>query len=163
MNSQTFDQLLTRDIDDLTELAGELDRDSRSALLKSAAGALSDPRGPFPLKLVRFVQALASPEEGYIRSDDAEGAASALIQTYHVDDPRDRLAALRALSVVIANVEVVEKPLARSILTTFEQARRDSSLEVREFADEILTGENDVFQILRAPTGSKALAANKRN
>lgn len=153
MNSQTFGRLLTRDIDDLTALAGRLDHDSRSALLKSAAEALSDRRRPFRLKLVRFVQALASPEEGYIQSDAANEAASALIQTAHADDPGDRLAALRALAVVIANVQMVEEMLARSILATFEQARTDSSDEIRRFADEVLS-QDYLSKILTAPTGN---------
>jgi hypothetical protein len=149
MKTETLDDLLTRDIDDLMALAVDLRPDARSAMLAAAAERLSSPALPFRMKLIGFVQALASLPNG-MHADPAEHIAAALITAAHADDPAERLAALRALALVALHTQHRNVALAHSMLATFEHARIDSSSEIRAFAGEIRSPENPVFRRLIA-------------
>lgn len=146
--TETLTDLLVDDIDDLTSLAVGLAPDRRNALLMSAADLLARPAHQFRFKLIGFIQALAATRDSTLNGQAAEKAAIALIPAAHATDPRERLAALRALAVVIAHTEDVNLALAHSILATFEHARIDSSREVAAFAAEILSDDNPVFRRL---------------
>jgi hypothetical protein len=147
MAPQTIDDLLASDADDLTALATNLDADVRIDLLRSSAQVLSRSGMPFRQKLLGFIQALASPDEGEL-SGVPDVLARALITTAHADDPSDRLAALSALAVVTAHTRSLSVAIADAILATFEHARKDTSTEVRDFADEVLSTGNYVCRVL---------------
>lgn len=148
MCTETLDNLLGSDIDDLTALAGEVRSDARNALLTAAAEALARPDLPSRLKLIRFVQALAAAAESSLNHPAAEGVTVPLITAAHADDPTERLAALRALAVVASQTEAANPALTHSILATFEHARVDANDEIRAFAGEILSAGNPVFRQL---------------
>jgi hypothetical protein len=147
MAPQTIDDLLASDADDLTALATSLDVDARIDLLRSSAQVLSRAGMPFRQKLLGFIQALASPDDGEL-SGVPDILARALIATAHADDPSDRLAALSALAVVTAHARRLTVEMADAILATFEHARKDSSSEIRDFADEVLSTGNYVCRVL---------------
>jgi hypothetical protein len=147
MAPQTIDDLLARDVDDLTALATNLDADIRIDLLKSSAQVLSRGGMPYRQKLLGFIQALVSPDEGELNRVP-EILIRALISTAHADDPSDRLAALSALAVVTAQTRRRSVAMADAILATFEHARKDTSSEIRDFADEVLSPGNYVCRVL---------------
>ena len=155
MSTQTLDELLVSDIDDLTALSSGLGSDARHALLSAAAEALGRPDLPSRLKLIRFVQALAASERA-LSDSVAESVAVPLITAAHADDPTERLAALRCLAVVTSQTETTNLALTHSILATFEHARIDSSLEIRAFASELLSADNPVFRRLIAVEAATA-------
>ena len=150
MNTESIDDLLTRDIDDLTEIAGQLDSATRTELLCDAATALSRSSLPLRLKLIRFVQALAASDDASVDAHATDRAARALVAAVHGDDPTDRLAALRALAVIVANAPKLSDSMAHSVLTALEEARDDSSSEVRDLADELASDGNYIFERLIA-------------
>jgi hypothetical protein len=156
MSTETLENLLARDIDDLTSLAAGTQSDSRNALLRMAAEALARPDGPYRLKLIRFVQALAAASGATLSGRAAEGIAVPLIAGTHSDDPTERLAALRALAVVTSHAESTALALAHSILATFEHARLDSSADIRALAGEILSTDHPVFRQLISGEASMA-------
>jgi hypothetical protein len=137
MTTQTLDELLVSDIDDLTELAANVRPDARSALLYAVAEGLRRPALQSRLKLIRFVQALAASSDSL---DDAvaDSVVVPLIAATHADDPTERLAALRSLAVVAAHMHTTSPALRRSVLPTFEEARSDSVSEIRALANELL-------------------------
>jgi hypothetical protein len=148
MSTETLEDLLTRDIDDLTLLAGQVQPDARNALLTAAAKALTLPDGPYRLKLIRFVQALAATSDAALNGAAVESVAVPLITRAHTDDPVERLAALRALAVVTFRAESTNVALTHSILATFEHARIDSASDIRALAGQILSPDNPVFRQL---------------
>lgn len=150
MTTATIDDLLALDIDDLTSMADDLSPDARNALLASAARALGRPALASRLKLLRSVQALAATSEPTLSHETTEAVAVRLITGAHADDPTERLAALRALAVVALGARDLSLALTHPILATFEHARIDSSSEIRDFANEILSPENPVFRELIA-------------
>ena len=147
MTRATIDDLLELDIDDLTTMADDLPPDARNSLLTSAARALGRPSAS-RLKLLRSVQALAATSEPTLSRETTEAVAVGLITGARADDPAERLAALRALAVVAVNAR--DLALTPLMLATFEDARIDSSSEIRDFANEILSPENPVFRELIA-------------
>jgi hypothetical protein len=155
MSTQTLDELLVSDIDDLTELSSTIGSDARHALLSAAAEALGRPDLPSRFKLIRFVQALAASEPTFSDSA-AESVAVPLITAAHANDPTERLAALRCLAVVTSRTETRNLALTHSILATFEHARIDSSPEIRAFANELLSADNPVFRRLIAVEAATA-------
>lgn len=155
MSTQTLDELLVSDIDDLTALSSGIGSDARHALLSAAAEALGRPDLPSRLKLIRFVQALAASERA-LSDSAAESVAVPLITAAHADDPTERLAALRCLAVVTSQTETTNLALTHSILATFEHARIDSSPEIRAFANELLSADNPVFRRLIAVEAAMA-------
>jgi hypothetical protein len=146
--AETLTDLLVDDIDDLTTRAAGLPPNRRNALHTLAADVLARPAHPFRFKLILFIQALAATREPALNRHAAEKAAVALIPCAHADDASERLAALRALAVVVAHTDDVNLALAHSILATFEHARIDSSREVSAFAAEMLSADNRVFRRL---------------
>jgi hypothetical protein len=100
MSTATIANLLEQDVDDLTSTANDLEPKARNELLTLAAKALIGPAQPTRLKLLRFVQALAA-AGNYLTSPELEEITIGLITAAHVDDPTERLAALRALAVVV--------------------------------------------------------------
>lgn len=160
-----IEELLMQDVDDLTRLATTSEIAARVELLRLATRELSRPNLRHRYKLIGFIQALAALDEGDLEADASELAASALISIAHGDDPEDRLGALRALAVVTVNTERASEALARSILSTFEEARNDSSADIREHADEVLSAGNDVFRVLMSHLpgpGERSNAARPR-
>lgn len=157
MKTETLDDLLTRDIDDLIALAVDLRPDVRSALLAAAADRLASHALPFRMKLIGFVQALAS-VPGSMSAEPAERIAAALIPSAHTDDPAERLAVLRSLALVALHMPHRNLALAHSMLATFEHARIDSSSEIRAFAEEVLSPKNPVFRQLIAVENDTARA-----
>ncbi|MGZ5431814.1 MAG: hypothetical protein ACXW31_12415 [Thermoanaerobaculia bacterium] len=148
MTTDTIDDLLEYDIDDLTSRAAALGTDARNALLIAAADALSRPALTSRLKLLRFIQALAAPTEPSVGNPAVKAGVIALITAAHADDPTERLTALRALAVVASRAGELNLALTHSMLATFEHARIDSSSEIRAFANEILSADNSVFRQL---------------
>lgn len=148
MTTETIDDLLERDIDDLTSLAARLPPDERNALLTAAAEALARPTVSFRLKLLTFVQALAAASEPSLSGSAVNAGALALIAAAHAQNRMERLTALRALAVVVSRAGELNVPLTHSVLAAFERARIDSSSEIRDFANEILATENPVFRQL---------------
>jgi hypothetical protein len=148
MSTQTLDELLVSDIDDLTLLAATVRSDARNALLYSVAEALQNPAVPSRLKLIGFLQALAASAHSL---DDSvtESVAMPLIKAAHADDPAERLAALRSLAVVASHVHA-NLAFTHSILATFERLRLDSSLDVSSLATELSSADNPVYRRLAA-------------
>ena len=150
-----LEELLKSDIDDLTALATHIQAEQRDALLLGIAEALKLPVLSGRQKMIGFVQALAAygePLGGAI----TESVAVPLIAAAHADDPAERLAALRGLAVVTSKTQAVNSALTHSILKTFEQARMDSSREIRALANEILLAGNPVFRRLTAMEATSA-------
>jgi len=155
MSTATIASLLEQDIDDLTSTAGELEPAVRNELLALAAKTLAGPTQSTRLKLLGFVQALAA-AGNRLRSPELEEIAIGLITAAHADDPTERLAALRALAVVVFRAENVNPELTHSVLAAFERARIDSAGEIRAFANEILAPDNPLFRQLMAVESATA-------
>lgn len=143
-------ELLDRDVDDLTTLAAETDSATRDDLLASAARAIARP-SIARLKAIALIQALAALSREDLSAKVAGPIAASLITATRADDPSERLGALRALAVVVNRSQVLDASMAHAVLATLERARVDSKLEIRTFADEVLSPGSRVFHRLIAP------------
>jgi hypothetical protein len=136
--SKRLDDLMVLDVDDFAPIAASLDGRARSHLLRGAAARLRTARNVVKrFKLLLFIQAfLSETHPRHVAPETSKVVARALVAATRWDDPADRLAAFRALALLLPQAKqfsVVEKTLRPAL----ENGKRDSYAPIRDFAREV--------------------------